>query len=137
MMIDFNALAQGFTVDLIAKFLDDNSITDYLIEIGGELKSKGSNASDKIWRVGVDKPIDEIDLQDRFQFIMKLENKKLATSGNYRKYFEENGKKYSHTISPFNGYPVMNNFLSVSVIHDDCMLDVINIFIIKNIKIFR
>ena len=122
MMIDFNALAQGFTVDLIAKFLDDNSITDYLIEIGGELKSKGSNASDKIWRVGVDKPIDEIDLQDRFQFIMKLENKSIATSGNYRKYFEENGKKYSHTISPFNGYPVMNNFLSVSVIHDDCML---------------
>lgn len=121
-MIDFNALAQGFTVDLIAKFLDDNSITDYLIEIGGELKSKGSNASDKIWRVGVDKPIDEIDLQDRFQFIMKLENKSIATSGNYRKYFEENGKKYSHTISPFNGYPVMNNFLSVSVIHDDCML---------------
>ena len=122
MMIDFNALAQGFTVDLIAKFLDDNSITDYLIEIGGELKSKGSNASDKIWRVGVDKPINEIDLQDRFQFIMKLENKSIATSGNYRKYFEENGKKYSHTISPFNGYPVMNNFLSVSVIHDDCML---------------
>lgn len=122
MMIDFNALAQGFTVDLIAKFLDDNSITDYLIEIGGELKSKGSNASDKIWRVGVDKPIDEIDLQDRFQFIMKLENKSIATSGNYRKYFEENGKKYSHTVSPFNGYPVMNNFLSVSVIHDDCML---------------
>ena len=122
MMIDFNALAQGFTVDLISKFLDDNSITDYLIEIGGELKSKGSNASDKIWRVGVDKPIDEIDLQDRFQFIMKLENKSIATSGNYRKYFEENGKKYSHTISPFNGYPVMNNFLSVSVIHDDCML---------------
>lgn len=122
MMIDFNALAQGFTVDLIAKFLDDNSITDYLIEIGGELKSKGSNASDKIWRVGVDKPIDEIDLQDRFQFIMKLENKSIATSGNYRKYFEENGKKYSHTLSPFNGYPVMNNFLSVSVIHDDCML---------------
>ena len=122
MMIDFNALAQGFTVDLIAKFLDDNSITDYLIEIGGELKSKGSNASDKIWRVGVDKPIDEIDLQDRFQFIMKLDNKAIATSGNYRKYFEEDGKKYSHTISPFNGYPVMNNFLSVSVIHDDCML---------------
>lgn len=122
MMIDFNALAQGFTVDLIAKFLDENNVSDYLIEIGGELISKGRNASDEIWRVGVDKPVDKMDLNDRFQFIMKLDNKAIATSGNYRKYFEEDGKKYSHTISPFNGYPVRNNFLSVSVIHDDCML---------------
>ena len=66
-------------------------INNYLIEIGGEIRSKGKNPSNKLWTIGVDKPNEEIDSKDRFEFILKLEDKSLATSGNYRKFYIENG----------------------------------------------
>jgi FAD:protein FMN transferase len=122
MSLDFNALAQGFTVDLIAHYLESKSVVNYLIEVGGEIIAKGMNDDGDIWRVGVDKPLASIDANDRFQFILHLENKALATSGNYRKFYEMGGVKYSHTISPFTGFPAQNNLLSVTVIHDNCML---------------
>ncbi len=121
-MFDFNAIAQGYSVDLLARFLEDKGVNQYLVELGGELKTKGKNAEGKLWRIGVDKPTEELDRQDRFQFILDLNDKSLATSGNYRKFYVEDGVKYSHTLSPFSGYPARNTLLSATVIHDVCML---------------
>ncbi len=122
MRLDFNAIAQGFTVDLIASFLNSKNISNYLIEVGGELLAKGINDNDEVWRIGVDKPLEEINTSARFQFILELDNKALATSGNYRKFYEKGGVKYSHMINPFTGFPARNRLLSVSVIHDECIL---------------
>ena len=122
MRLDFNAIAQGYTVDVIAQFLQAKGYSNYLIEVGGELLAKGKNADGNIWRVGVDKPSENIDENERFQFILNLENKALATSGNYRKFYEKDGVKYAHTINPFTGFPTQNRLLSVTVIHDNCML---------------
>jgi thiamine biosynthesis lipoprotein len=122
MRLDFNSIAQGFTVDLIGDYLDSKRINNYLIEVGGEILAKGRKDDGSVWRVGVDKPLNDIDANERFQFILDLENKAMATSGNYRKFYEINGLKYSHTINPSTGFPVQNNLLSVTVIHDDCML---------------
>ncbi|MDG1283912.1 MAG: FAD:protein FMN transferase [Flavobacteriales bacterium] len=122
MKIDFNAIAQGYTVDLISEFLLDQNISNFLVEVGGELLARGLNADNLPWRVGVDKPSDTLINNNRFQFIIDLKNKALATSGNYRKFYVRNGNKYSHTINPKTGFPAQNNLLSVSVVHNNCML---------------
>lgn len=119
--IDFNALAQGYTVDVIGQFLRSKNINDYLIELGGELLARGKNINSKNWIVGVEKPNEKIDLNDRFQFIFSLENKSLATSGNYRNYVLKDGVKYSHIVNPKTGFPSLNSLLSVTVIHENCI----------------
>ncbi len=118
--LDFNAIAQGTSVDLIAKLLEEKGILNYLIEVGGELKAKGINADGNVWRVGVDKPSDEIDYKQRFQLILDLKDKALATSGNYRKFYIKNGVKYAHTINPKTGFPSQNRLLSVTVVTNEC-----------------
>lgn len=115
--IDFNAIAQGYTVDVISVFLEDLGCKDYLIEIGGELRAKGKNKEGKVWRVGIEKPQNERALE----VVVNLENKSLATSGSYRKFFKKDGKKYSHAIDPKTGYPVTHSVLSMSVLANDCM----------------
>ena len=122
MSLDFNSIAQGYTVDVIAQFLLSKGDSNYLVEVGGELLANGRNTDGNIWRVGVDKPSEDIDRQERFQFILDLEDKALATSGNYRKFYEKDGVKYAHTINPFTGFPAQNRLLSVTVIHNNCML---------------
>ena len=122
MVLDFNSIAQGFTVDLIANYLQRENIQNYLIELGGELLSKGKNADGRIWRVGVDKPSENIDHNQRFQFILELEDNALATSGNYRKFYRKDGVKYSHVINPFTGFPANNKLLSATVLYANCML---------------
>ena len=119
--MDFNALAQGYTVDVIAELLDSHLVFDYLIELGGELRAKGLNSRNKKWRVGIDKPSNKIDVNDRFQIILNLHNKSLATSGNYRNFYEKDGQIYSHTINPKTAYPVQHSLLSATVIANDCM----------------
>ncbi len=119
--IDFNALAQGYTVDIIGQFLRSKNINDYLIELGGELLANGKNINGKNWIVGVEKPNEKIDYRDRFQLIVSLENKSLATSGSYRNYIEKDSIKYSHIINPKTGFPSLNSLLSVTVIHEDCI----------------
>ncbi len=119
--IDFNALAQGYTVDVIGQFLRSKDINDYLIELGGELLARGKNINSKNWIVGVEKPNEKIDYSDRFQLIVSLENKSLATSGSYRNYIEKDSIKYSHIINPKTGFPSLNSLLSVTVIHEDCI----------------
>ena len=120
--LDFNAIAQGTSVDLIAMLLEEKGVLNYLIEVGGELKAKGINADGNVWRVGVDKPSEEIDFQNRFQFILDLKDKALATSGNYRKFHISNGVKYAHTINPKTGFPAKNRLLSVTVLANKCSL---------------
>ena len=122
MKLDFNAIAQGYTVDVIGQFLQAKGDSNYLIEVGGEILVKGKNVDGNTWRVGVDKPSENIGKNERFQFILDLKNKALATSGNYRRFYEKNGVRYSHTINPFTGFPAENRLLSVTVIHESCML---------------
>jgi len=121
--IDFNAIAQGFTVDLIGEHLQKLGVTNYMIEIGGELKCHGLNADEKLWRIGIDKPSETIQ-QDRFQAIIEVLNKAVASSGNYRKFkvHEDHGTKYAHTIHPKTGKPIQTNLLGVTIVSESCML---------------
>lgn len=118
--IDFNAIAQGYSVGVIAKFLELKGIENYLVEIGGEVLGKGTKDNGDFWLVGIDKPIDDGNYERELQAKISLKNKAMATSGNYRKFYIENGIKYSHTIDPKTGYPVQHPLLSVTVITDDC-----------------
>lgn len=118
--LDFNGIAQGYSVDVLSDFLLSRNILNHLVEIGGEVITKGVNSEGEKWKVGIDRPIAKRDA-DKLQAIVKLENKALATSGNYRNFYIKNGKKYSHTIDPTTGYPVDHNLLSATVVTDDCM----------------
>ncbi len=117
--LDFNAIAQGYSVDRIAGMLTDWGYSDFMIEIGGELLCKGLNPQSKPWTIGIDKPEQSAD-RESFQAIIQPGNRALATSGSYRKFYEENGKKYSHAINPKTGYPVDHNVLSVTVLANTC-----------------
>lgn len=121
-MLDVNAIAQGYSVDVVAELIEAKGISNYLVEIGGEVKAKGINNKGKIWKIGIDKPFDNNNVPGQdLQAIVKLSNKSLATSGNYRKFYERDGIKYSHTINPKTGYPVTHSLLSTTVIANDCM----------------
>lgn len=121
-VIDVNAIAQGFSVDVVSDFLEKQGSTNYLVEIGGELKAKGVNAKGKTWRIGIDKPEDGNQVAGAdLQTVVEITGKSLATSGNYRKFFVENGVKYAHTINPKTGYPAKNTLLSATIIADDCI----------------
>lgn len=120
--LDVNAVAQGYSVDVLAKFFDQKGIKNYLVEIGGEVRSKGTNAKNMLWRVGIDRPADDnIIPGQQIQAIIELNNKSLTTAGNYRKFFVENGVKYGHTIDPKTGYPAKNTLLSATVVADDAV----------------
>ena len=118
--LDFNAIAQGYTVDLIAAFLRSRGVDNYLVEIGGELMARGKNQRNMTWQVGIDKPVDSLAEGRPLQTTISLQDKALATSGSYRKYIMKDGKKLSHVIDPGSGYPMNQNLLSVSVIAEDC-----------------
>ncbi len=118
--LDFNAIAQGHSVDVIADFFDTKNISNYMIEIGGEVTCKGVNPDDNNWTIGIDKPVENSTPGEDLQFIATLDNMSLATSGNYRKFYEIDDKKYSHTINPVTGFPVNHNLLSVTVIAKSC-----------------
>jgi thiamine biosynthesis lipoprotein len=120
--IDVNALAQGFSVDVVCKFLDSYRINNYVVEIGGELKTKGKNVKGEKWQVGIDKPVDGSNkTNEQLQAIISLSDKAIATSGDYRKFFVEDGKKYAHHIDPHTGNPAKQNILSASIIADECI----------------
>lgn len=119
--IDFNAIAQGYAVDLVAGFLDSQGIESYLVDIGGEVVAKGKKTGGVKWNVGIEKPSKTMDDSREIKDVVTLTDMALSTSGNYRKYFEENGERYSHTIDPSTGYPVKHSLLSVSVLASDCM----------------
>lgn len=113
---DFNAIAQGHSVDLLGKLLESKGIDRYLVDVGGEIRAKGTKPDGSKWRVGIEKPSLEPGDERSIQQVIEIQDKSLATSGSYRKYYEENGKRYSHAINPKTGYPVTHNLLSVTVI---------------------
>ena len=120
-ILDFNAIAPGYTVDVLASYLESKGIVDYLIELGGEVITKGKKYRDGYWTVGIDKP-NEIQTEGRpLQAIIKVKDRALATSGNYRKFYVKNGKKYAHIIDPYTGYPAKHNLLSATVLAAECM----------------
>jgi len=120
--LDVNAIAQGYSVDLVAAMLEERNIRNYMVEIGGEGRTKGRNSKNQIWRIGIDKPIEgNMYPGTELQAIIQLKNRSLATSGNYRKFYEKNGVKYVHTINPKTGYPVVSNLLSATVVANDCI----------------
>ena len=115
--IDFNGIAQGLTVDLLAETLQSFGANDYMIEVGGEVRCGGKRSDGHAWRIAIDRPIASTDGLDgrEIQAIVGITDAAICTSGNYRKFYEENGIKRSHTISPFNGYPVQHSLLSVTI----------------------
>jgi FAD:protein FMN transferase len=120
-MLDFNAIAQGYTVDVLASFLESKGISNYLVEVGGELRAKGTKLNDSSWTVGIEQPNESLTDDVALFAEINIKDKSLATSGNYKKFYVEEGKKYAHIIDPFTGYPAKNNLLSATVIADDCI----------------
>ncbi len=116
MQIDFNGIAQGYSDDVVGKYFDHLGIHNYLIDIGGEVKAKGHKPDGSFWRVGIEKPASDSVSPRILKAVILLHNMSVATSGSYRKYYEENGVRYSHTIDPKTGYPVQHSLLSVSVL---------------------
>jgi thiamine biosynthesis lipoprotein len=119
-MIDFNAIAQGYSTDLIAAFLKSKGIENYLVDVGGEVIGKGKKLDGSTWIVGIEKPAENAESERIVQTRVMLKDKALCTSGNYRKYRMINGRKYSHEIDPKTGNPVTHNLLSVSVMASNC-----------------
>jgi thiamine biosynthesis lipoprotein len=117
-ILDFNAIAQGYSVDVLANYLESKGINNYLVELGGELKAKGKK-QDEDWKVGIDQPTENTGTERKLEAIISLNNKALATSGNYRKFYEEGGQKFAHIIDPRTGYPAKQHLLSTTVIADD------------------
>lgn len=118
--LDFNAIAQGYSVDVLAAYLEKRGIKNYLVELGGELIAKGKKNTDN-WKVGIDQPLQNASTERKLEAIIELNNRALCTSGNYRKFYEENGKKYAHILDPRTGYPARQNILSATVIADEAM----------------
>ena len=116
--IDLSAIAKGFAVDIIADYLDKLAINNYMVEIGGEIKAKGFSSDNKSWHIGIEKPLSD---QRTVQSIVALDDTGMATSGDYRNYFEENGIRYSHTINPGTGKPITHKLASVTVLHPSTM----------------
>lgn len=129
MTLDFNAVAQGYTADIIGKYLETKGIENYLVNVGGEIMVKGTKPHGQMWTIGIEKPAENFDSEQSVQMKLQLKDKGIVTSGNYRKYIEKDGVRYSHSIDPKTGYPVEQNLLSVTIIADnaswaDCLATV-------------
>lgn len=122
-VLNGNAIAKGYSADIVAEFLEQKGVVNYLVEIGGEIRVKGQNREGNIWRIGIDRPIDgNLIPGQNMQVVLQLTDKGIATSGNYRQYYiDANGQKVSHTIDPQTGYPVGHNLLSTTVIANDAI----------------
>ncbi|NVJ66130.1 MAG: FAD:protein FMN transferase [Gammaproteobacteria bacterium] len=120
MTINLSAIAKGFGVDQLALILDQHQVDSYLVEIGGEVKAKGLKNYNQNWKIAVEKPA--IEMAQAQSVVVNLLNTSIATSGDYRNYFEHQGKRFSHTINPETGYPVEHKLTSISVIHPSNML---------------
>ncbi len=119
--LDFNAFAQGYSVDVVSNFLNSKGIKSYIVEIGGEVFAKNKKPNGDNWKIGIEKPIDNKEGTNDFKAIVKLENLAVATSGNYRRFILEDGIKYHHHLDPKTGYPTKNNLLSASVFSKECI----------------
>lgn len=116
--IDLSALAKGYGVDQVADFLEALEVSHYMVEVGGELRVKGKNPKEEFWRIAIEKPNPG---QRSVQSILSLKNIAIATSGDYRNFFESDGQRFSHTIDPRTGYPVKHELASVTVLNEKAM----------------
>lgn len=118
--LDFSAVAKGYAIDIVSRILEDSfSIRNYLVDIGGESRAKGVNSQGNIWRIGISEPMENSPFNN-FKFIVELKDKSIATSGNYRNFYEIDGRKISHTMNPKTGFFERNNLLSASVLTEEC-----------------
>jgi len=121
-MLNVNAIAQGYSVDVLAAYLESLGCKNYMVEIGGEIRTRGMNPKGNFWRIGVDRPEEGNMIPGKqLQVIISMHNRSLATSGNYRKFYEKDGVMITHSIDPATGYPKASNLLSVSILSDECM----------------
>lgn len=116
--VDLSTIAKGYGVDRVAILLEQMEIKNYLVEIGGEMRMRGTKPGEQPWRIAVEQPVS---LDRAVQRIIEPGNNAVATSGDYRNYFEEDGTRYSHIIDPRTGYPIQHNLVSVTVITETCM----------------
>ena len=122
LMLNCSAIAKGYSCDVIANLLERYGVKNYMVEIGGEVKMKGHNPTGKCWRIGINKPIEDVlGTVSEIQDIVSVCNGAVATSGNYRNFQVKDGKKYAHTINPHTGYPSQSDILSATIIANDCM----------------
>lgn len=129
MTLDFNAVAQGYTTDMIGDYLLSKNVNDFLVDVGGEILANGCKPNGDLWKVGIEKPAENKDDERIVQEIVELKDKSIVTSGNYRKYVEHDGKRYSHSLNPKTGYPSENTLLSATIICDntawaDCLASI-------------
>ncbi len=119
--LDFSAIAKGYAVDEISKYLKSQNITKHIIEIGGEIFCSGLNKQNLPWKIGINRPVKEASLRST-NLVIQLSDMALASSGNYRNFYEVDGETYGHEINPHTGYPEKNDLLGVSVIAPDCTM---------------
>ena len=120
-LLDFSASAKGYAIDVVSDHLNEKGIHSFMVEIGGEVSCKGRNQEGNVWKIGIEKPSMELTRGELFATTF-VNNKSIATSGNYRNYYMENGKIISHTINPSTGFPVRDNLLSASIYANNCTL---------------
>ncbi|MBC9932393.1 FAD:protein FMN transferase [Chitinophaga qingshengii] len=118
--IDCNGIAQGYTVDVLGRFLDQLGIHDYLVDVGGELCAKGVNQMGNPWRIGIERPAPGDTTYEPIQAMVTLQDKGIATSGNYRRFFDQGRTRFAHTIDPVSGIALHSRIISVTVIAKDC-----------------
>jgi FAD:protein FMN transferase len=118
LQINLGGIAKGYGVDLAAETLDQAGVADYMVELGGEVRTRGVNAMGKPWRIGIEEPDA---LPQRARHVVPLSGRAMATSGDYRIYFMHEGRRYSHEIDPASGAPIAHGLASVTVVSDDCM----------------
>ena len=122
-MLDCSAIAKGYGVDAVGRYLEKKKIRNYMVEIGGEIRVKGCNPEGRLWKVGISKPIDDsLNVNGEIQEVLMVSDIAIATSGNYRNFYIKDNKKYAHTIDPRTGYPVQHSILSSTVVAPTCAL---------------
>ena len=120
--LDVNAIAQGYSVDVVAAFLEDLGCQNYLVEVGGEIRTLGKNSRGTYWKIGVDRPeYGNMIPGQQLQAIINMHNRSMASSGNYRSYFEKDGVRITHTIDPATGFPKESRLLSVTILSEHCI----------------
>ncbi|MBR9885379.1 MAG: FAD:protein FMN transferase [Oceanospirillales bacterium] len=116
--VDLSSIAKGYGVDQVAELLEQNGVSSYLIEIGGELRARGVKPDGSDWRVAIESPVEGVREVER---VIQVKDIGIATSGDYRNYFEQDGVRFSHTIDPRTGYPIRHRLASVTVLMPKCM----------------
>ena len=120
-MLDCSAIAKGYGTDVVARLMDEKGVKNYLVEIGGEVVTRGISEKRVPWKIGVTKPTDDsLHIGNELQTVLNVTDKAMATSGNYRNFYYKGGRKYAHTINPKTGRPVQHNILSATVLCNLC-----------------